>query len=124
MPQAGATHPQTHTQTHLLSLCITNTNELIDVQQKQRSRQSFPQSKTRRERKSTVVSENVCVCRCLGSCFIFSLCLTASRLPEVKAEQWSKASQTQACRSCWDPCGEVGFCLVCQQGKQTNERNY
>lgn len=44
MPQAGATYAQIHTQTHLLSLCITNTNELIDVQQRQRSRQSFPQS--------------------------------------------------------------------------------
>ncbi len=61
MPQAGATYTQTHTQTHLLSLCITNTNELIDVQQRQRSRQSFPQSEARRERKSTAVSANVCV---------------------------------------------------------------
>lgn len=55
------TRKHTHTQIHLLSLCITNTNELIDVQQRQRSRQLFPQSEARQERKSTVVSENVCV---------------------------------------------------------------
>lgn len=37
-------HTRKYTPTHLLSLCIININEPIDVQQRQRSRQSFPQS--------------------------------------------------------------------------------
>lgn len=99
----------THIKTHLLSLCIIKTNELIDVQQGQRCRQSFPLSEAKQEKMKRPKCK--CVCVCVPGFVLFFFCLTASELAEVKTKQWSKANHAEACRS---SCIEAGLSLAYQ----------
>lgn len=114
-------HMRRHTQTCLLSLCITNTNELIDVQRRQRNRQSFPQSEVRRERKI-----NCSECECVFVSRVLFYFLSASQHLGFQRLRQCSGAQLAKLR----PSGPAGTPAVrlgsvqLDREKHSNERNY